>query len=64
MRMSDFANGLAEQLSPLKFKAPLIAAVFIAPILEAFGTFVFDDWQFLIFLAVARYHLTGLRRNL
>jgi toxin secretion/phage lysis holin len=52
MRMSDFAHGLAEQISPLKFKAALIAAVFIAPILEAFGKFVFDDWQFLIFLAV------------
>jgi toxin secretion/phage lysis holin len=52
MTMNELVQGVAHQLAPMKFKLPMLVALFIAPILDAFATFVFDDWKFLIFLGV------------
>jgi toxin secretion/phage lysis holin len=52
MKVIDVYNGIVNQIEPIKFKAPLIAAVVFAPILELFGKYVFSDWEFLIFLTI------------
>lgn len=52
MKMIDVIDGIAEQINPYKFKLPILGAMIIAPLLDAFGVFVFNDWEFLAFLAV------------
>lgn len=52
MKMTDISQGIAEQFSVPKFKLPMIAAAIMLPFLEFFKEFIFNDWKFLVFLAV------------
>lgn len=52
MKTHDIYMNVAEQMSCDKWTVPIIASIFTLPISEFFSRYIFDDWQFLIFLVL------------
>jgi len=52
MKMNELITNLQEQFTFAKFKLPMLAAAILAPCLEFFKEFIFNDWKFMAFMAV------------